>query len=178
MVALTGYYNEQILSYVEAISKEFDLINVQTKPSKVADYSFNFYPSNDVLCNAFKDLLSYYKWKHATVFYNSETNLDRIKCLLTGSSKYQQKSEFILKLTKPGDDYKVHLNNTIFERKSRNLIIDLPTKETAKFLKTCLQLGLINQSYSYIITSLVIYFYQKKIFLFLNLVLIYRILNL
>ena len=169
MIALTGYYNDQILSYVEAISKEFELINIQTKPSKNSEYSFNFYPSNDVLCNAFKDLLSYYQWKHATIFYNSETNLDRLKCLLSGSSKYHQKAEFILKLTRPGDDYKVHLNNTIFERKSRNLIIDLPTKETARFLKNCLQLGLINQSYSYILTSLV-NFEKKEKFNFFKLI--------
>lgn len=161
MIALTGYYDDQMNSYAEAISEQFELINFQTRPSKMSHYTFNFYPAVDTACNALKDLLDLYKWKHATIFYSGETSLDRISCLLRGTSQYFPKLDYVLKFTNPGDDYRIHLNDTV-RKKAKNFIIDLPAKETATFLKNCLQLGLINDTYSFIITTFVILLLRLK----------------
>ena len=48
----------------------------------------------------------------------------------------------------------MQLNDTV-KRKFRNVIVDLPPKDAMKFFKSCLQLGLINESYSFIFTTFV-----------------------
>jgi hypothetical protein len=43
----------------------------------------------------------------------------------------------------------------LIRRKIKNIIIDLPPNETEALLKACLQLGMINSSYHYVLTTFV-----------------------
>jgi hypothetical protein len=74
MLAFIGSYDSQLESYIESLCEELDLVHIQTKPSTISRYSFNIYPSFDVICTAFADLINLFQWKHAAVFYNLETS--------------------------------------------------------------------------------------------------------
>ena len=75
-IAFTVPFNNGLLkNYVDSISQQFNLINVQTTTqAKTSNFAFDFNPSPDLVCDAFADLLKFYQWRHAIVFYNSETS--------------------------------------------------------------------------------------------------------
>jgi hypothetical protein len=74
--------------------------------------------------------------------------------LLGGPSESLPKFDVILKSTNPGDDYRVLLKD-LLKRKIKNIIIDLPLSEAQILLRNCLQLGMINSEYQYILTTFV-----------------------
>ena len=71
-----------------------------------------------------------------------------------GPSQSLPKFDVILKYTNPGDDYRVLLKD-LLKRKITNIIIDLPPSEAQVLLRMCLQLGMINSDYHYILTTFV-----------------------
>lgn len=77
-----------------------------------------------------------------------------ITCLLSGPAKSLPKLDIVLKLTNPGDNYRVLLKD-LLKRKIKNIIIDLPPHETQVLLRMCLQLGMINPEFQYVLTTLV-----------------------
>ena len=85
-------------------------------------------------------------------FFHSD--IQKIKCLLGGPSESLPKFDVILKSTNPGDDYRVLLKD-LLKRKIKNIIIDLPLSEAQILLRNCLQLGMINSEYQYILTTFV-----------------------
>ncbi len=37
-------------------------------------YSFNLYPSSDILCRMYGDLIKRFQWKHAAIIYDTKTS--------------------------------------------------------------------------------------------------------
>ncbi len=74
--------------------------------------------------------------------------------MLAGPAKSLPKFDVVLKFTNPGDDYRILLKD-LLKRKIKNIIIDLPPDEAQVLLRMCLQLGMINSDYHYILTTFV-----------------------
>jgi hypothetical protein len=81
--------------------------------------------------------------------------MNYLKCILSGPSQELPKLEILLKLVKDGDDYRSVLKELI-KQKITNIIIDLNTRKAELCLRMCLQLGMINNQYHFILTTLVI----------------------
>lgn len=80
--------------------------------------------------------------------------MNNLKCILGGPSQELPKLDILLKIVKEGDDYRSILKDLI-KRKITNIIIDLNSKKAELFLRMCLQLGMINSKYHFILTTLV-----------------------
>jgi hypothetical protein len=74
MLGFIGSYDSQLESYIESMSRDLNLLHIQTKQRLSTRFSFNIYPSIDVVCNAFVDLIELFQWKHAAIIYNLETS--------------------------------------------------------------------------------------------------------
>ena len=56
------------------MAEQLDLIHFDIDPSAEPSYSFNLYPSGDVICRTFSDLIKLFEWKHLAIIYNSKTS--------------------------------------------------------------------------------------------------------
>ena len=74
MINLLYYCNMDVKLYVQSLCEQLDLIHFDVEPSLEATYSFNLYPSVDVLCQAFVDLIKKFEWKHTAIIYDSKTS--------------------------------------------------------------------------------------------------------
>ena len=68
-------FDSQLESYVESMSEQLNFIFMKTKSSlSLSRNTFDIYPSFDFICTAFSDLVNYFQWKHAAIFYNLDTS--------------------------------------------------------------------------------------------------------
>jgi hypothetical protein len=76
MLAMIGPRNDNSLKmYVKSLCEQLDVLHFDIEPSFDRNInSFNFYPSLEVLCHAFSDLIKKFEWTHAAVIYNSRTS--------------------------------------------------------------------------------------------------------
>jgi hypothetical protein len=76
-------FDPQLESFVESMSEQLNFILMKTKSSSssLSRNSFDIYPSYNLICTAFSDLVNYFQWKHAAIFYNLDTSKLN-KCLL------------------------------------------------------------------------------------------------
>lgn len=139
--------------YSRSLSENLDLIHFDIEQNSEPSYSFNLFPALDVICQAFSDLIKKFEWKHAAIIYNSDTNLDNINCLLTGPGRSIAKLDIAMRMANHRFEYRSILRD-ISSRTIKNIIIDLNPKETEAMLKMALQLGMINSTFNYILTSL------------------------
>jgi hypothetical protein len=75
ILALIGPQGATLKLYVQSLCEQLDLIHFDVEPSLEASYSFNLYPSVDVLCQAFVDLIKKFEWKHTAIIYDSKTSI-------------------------------------------------------------------------------------------------------
>jgi ionotropic kainate glutamate receptor 2 len=94
-----------------------------------------------------------FEWKHAAIIYNSKTNLKKVRCLLGAPDQTRPKLDISLNIANTQYDYRPILRD-ISKRSIRNIILDLEPDEAQVVLKMALQLGMINSTYHYIMTSL------------------------
>jgi hypothetical protein len=74
MLALIGPQEETLKLYVKSLSEQLNIIHFDIEPSLDPSYSFNFYPSMDVFCRGFADLISKFEWRHVAIIYDSKTS--------------------------------------------------------------------------------------------------------
>jgi len=74
MLALIGPQEETTRLYIKSLSEELNLIHFDIEPSLESTYSFNLYPSLDVLCHGFAELVKRFEWKHLAIIYDSKTS--------------------------------------------------------------------------------------------------------
>lgn len=89
-------------------------------------------------------------------------DLKKVKCLLSGPAPSVPKLDITLRIVNFDYEYRLILRD-LARRSIRNIVLDLEPDETQVVLKMALQLGMINSSYHFILTTLVIFIY-----LFLN----------
>ena len=175
MLALIGPQEETTRLYIKSLSEELNLIHFDIEPSLESTYSFNLYPSLDVLCHGFAELVKRFEWKHLAIIYDSKTSnknlcynciiifatiiiiiiidLRKVRCLLGGPGQLMPKLDLTLKIANYDYEYRTILRD-ISKRRIRNIIIDLEPDKTHQLLKMALQLGMINSTYQYIMTTL------------------------
>ena len=78
-----------------------------------------------------------------------------VKCLLTGPGNSMPKLDLALRIANHESEYRIILRD-LAKRRITNIIVDLQPEETHMFLKMALQLGMINSTYNYILTTFVI----------------------
>jgi hypothetical protein len=61
-------------SYVRSLTDELDLLYVDTGLVTNISNSFSLYPSVETMCRAFGDLIEFFEWKHAAIFYNTKNS--------------------------------------------------------------------------------------------------------
>jgi hypothetical protein len=83
-------------------------------------------------------------------------DLKKVRCLLGGPGQSIPKLDLTLKIANYEYEYRIILRD-IAKRRFKNIILDLEPEEAQVVLKMALQLGMINSSYHYILTSLVWY---------------------
>ena len=82
MLALIGPHEESLKLYVKSLSKDLELIHFDIEPTQNPTYSYSLFPSLDIVCNAFADLIRKFEWKHVVILYDSKTSKNRINLLL------------------------------------------------------------------------------------------------
>ncbi len=80
--------------------------------------------------------------------------MKKVRCLLGGPGQSIPKLDLTLKIANYEYEYRIILRD-IAKRRFKNIILDLEPEEAQIVLKMALQLGMINSSYHYILTSLV-----------------------
>jgi hypothetical protein len=90
-------------------------------------------------------------------------DLTKLQCLLGGPAQAVPKLDIILRIVNFDYEYRLILRD-LSRRTIRNIVLDLEPEETQAVLKMALQLGMINSSYHFILTTLV---NQRDFFLFL-----------
>lgn len=85
-----------------------------------------------------------------------QLDLKKVRCLLGGPGQSIPKLDLTLKIANYEYEYRIILRD-IAKRRFKNIILDLEPEEAQVVLKMALQLGMINSSYHYILTSLVLY---------------------
>ena len=77
-----------------------------------------------------------------------------MRCLLGGPGQSTPKLDLTLKIANHEYEYRTILRD-VSRRRFQNIILDLEPEEAQTVLKMALQLGMINSTYHYILTSLV-----------------------
>ncbi|CAF0986150.1 unnamed protein product, partial [Brachionus calyciflorus] len=153
IIALIDPSIETLNIYSRSLCEQLDLIHIDIEPNLEPSYSFNLYPALDVICQAFADLIKKFDWKHAAIIYNSKTNLETVNCLLSGPANSMPKLDIAMRMANYEYEYRSILRD-ISGRSIKNIIIDLEPDQTQTLLKMALQLGMVNSTFSYIVTSL------------------------
>ena len=76
-----------------------------------------------------------------------------MRCLLGGPGQSTPKLDLTLKIANHEYEYRTILRD-VSRRRFQNIILDLEPEEAQTVLKMALQLGMINSTYHYILTSL------------------------
>lgn len=74
MLSLIGPQDEITKLYIKSLSEELNLIHFDIEPSLESTYSFNLFPSLDILCHGFAELVKRFEWKHLAIIYDSKTS--------------------------------------------------------------------------------------------------------
>jgi hypothetical protein len=80
-------------------------------------------------------------------------DLKKVRCLLGGPGQLMPKLDLTLKIANYDYEYRTILRD-ISKRRISNIIIDLDPEKSQQLLKMALQLGMINSTYQYILTTL------------------------
>ena len=80
--------------------------------------------------------------------------MNKIKCLLGGPGHAIPKLDVTVKLAENEQQYRTILRD-VLKRRFTNIILDLEPPEVMLMLKMALQLGMINSSYNFVLTTLV-----------------------
>lgn len=82
LLAMIGPTDHNTLKmYVKSLCEKLDILHFDIEPTfEQQQNSFNFFPSLEILCHAFSDLIKKFGWSHAAVIYNSKTS--KFKLLL------------------------------------------------------------------------------------------------
>lgn len=162
--------------YSRSLAEQLDLIHFDVDPAIEPTYSFNIHPAADVMCRAFADLIKKFEWRHLAIIYNSNTSkiimniyvfpiivlttilclfldLKKVKCLLGGPAPSVPKLDITLRIVNFDYEYRLILRD-LSRRSVRNFVLDLEPEESQAVLKIALQLGMINSSYHFILTTL------------------------
>lgn len=75
ILALVGPQDETFRIYVKSMCKELDILHFDIEPNLQPSHSFNLYPSLDVLCLGFADLIKKFGWKHVAIFYDPKSSM-------------------------------------------------------------------------------------------------------
>jgi hypothetical protein len=76
-----GYSNDATHTYINSLSKDLDIIYINTSPHTLNENTFSIYPDSSVMCKAFSSLIKLFGWKHVAIIYDSE-NSGKLKALL------------------------------------------------------------------------------------------------
>ncbi len=80
-------------------------------------------------------------------------DLKKVRCLLGGPGQLMPKLDLTLKIANYDYEYRTILRD-ISKRRISNIIFDLDPEKSQQLLKMALQLGMINSTYQYILTTL------------------------
>jgi hypothetical protein len=67
-------HDKAVQTYVSSISRELDLVYLDTGSDLQAMNAFAIFPSVDIVCQAFANLIFFFKFKHAAILYNTKTS--------------------------------------------------------------------------------------------------------
>lgn len=82
ILALVGPQDETFRIYVKSMCKELDILHFDIEPNLQPSHSFNLYPSLDVLCQGFADLIKKFGWKHVAIFYDPKSSMRFVSFLV------------------------------------------------------------------------------------------------
>ena len=76
IVAYIGPRDHSLKLYMQSFCEQYNMIHFDTEPSFDATYSFNLFPSMEIICRAYVDLINMFDWKHTAVIYDSKTSME------------------------------------------------------------------------------------------------------
>lgn len=70
-----GPHDDAFKLYIKSMCHELDIIHFDIDPALEPSHSFNIYPSLDVLCTGFADLIKKFGWKHVAILYDPKSSM-------------------------------------------------------------------------------------------------------
>lgn len=75
IIGYIGYSNDPIHSYINSLSKDLNIIYMNTSPKKdLNENSFSIYPESSTMCKAFSSIIDLFNWKHVAIIYDTENS--------------------------------------------------------------------------------------------------------
>ena len=143
-------------AHVRSISDTFHLPHIQTR----WDYSWdrgassvNLHPHPAVLSKAYADLVEEYGWKSLVIVYENEESLIRLQELLKFPKHYEGVKITLKQLNTLTDDYRPMLKEIFYSGETR-IVLDCSFDKIEEVLRQANEIGLINDYFNYMITSL------------------------
>lgn len=151
VAAIFGPQSENTANHVQSICDNKAIPHIETrydyKLTRDA-YSINLHPYPPSLSKAYFDILKELKWKSFVVLYDSNESLVRLQSLLQDDS-----FKILVRQLYRNTDHRPLLKQIRRSTETR-IVIDVRQDMIYDVLKQAMQVGLMNEYYSYFITSL------------------------
>ncbi|XP_067000033.2 glutamate receptor ionotropic, kainate 2-like [Anabrus simplex] len=152
--AIFGPQSSYTADHVQSICDVKEIPHIETRydvKHKRHDILVNLYPHPSALSKVYLDLVHAWKWKSFTVIYEDNDGLDRISLLLK-LNKMKGYTIVVRKLNS-GSDFRPMLRK-IKRSGETNFVLDCSFERLPEILKQALQVGLLIEENSFIITQL------------------------
>ena len=164
MVAIFGPKSATSSEHIRSIADSMEIPYVETRwnyrpetrgPSSTG-YAFNLHPDVSTLSKAYVDVLDAFHWKTVTILYQDNNSMMTLRELFAKTSKSNEEERLkivVKQLSKNKNGYRDVLKEILMSE-SKLIVLDCEKKILSEVLKQCQQVGLINDEYYFLLTSL------------------------
>ncbi|XP_048525758.1 glutamate receptor ionotropic, kainate 1 [Dendroctonus ponderosae] len=150
--AVFGPSDPLLGAHIHSICDALDIPHLETRvdlDSDFKEFSINLYPSQNMLNQAFEDVMGFLNWTKVAIIYEEDYGLIKLRELV--KAPHNRNLEIHLRQANP-QSYRAVLNE-IKSKEIHSIVIDTKPSNMQLFLKGILQLQMNDYKYHYIFTT-------------------------
>lgn len=142
------------INVIQSVCDDKDIPQIVFTPLKPVGHSVvNLYPDYNTLTLAYLDLVEAWQWKSFTILYEDNPSLIRMSGLMT-TAKSRGVVVSIKQIDETGEGNYRNTLKLVYKTGELNFVIDCSIDILETVLMQAQQVGMMTESYSYIITNL------------------------
>ncbi|XP_059097759.1 glutamate receptor ionotropic, kainate 2-like [Tigriopus californicus] len=152
LLALFGPSDLLLGGHIQSICDALDIPHLEARndfENNFKEFSLNLHPSQEMMNQAYKDIMTYLNWTSAAILYEDEYGLIRLQDLVR--SPPSRNIELYIRQTVPRN-YRAVLRE-IKKKGITNILVDTDPVNMKYFFRVILQLQMNNPNYHYSFTS-------------------------
>ncbi|ENN75661.1 hypothetical protein YQE_07839, partial [Dendroctonus ponderosae] len=150
--AVFGPSDPLLGAHIHSICDALDIPHLETRvdlDSDFKEFSINLYPTQNMLNQAFEDVMGFLNWTKVAIIYEEDYGLIKLRELV--KAPHNRNLEIHLRQANP-QSYRAVLNE-IKSKEIHSIVIDTKPSNMQLFLKGILQLQMNDYKYHYIFTT-------------------------